>query len=100
MGTTGTTWGGDHRDNGDHSHGDHMGTFWGLWEQCGDDGDDTGMMWGQWGQHGDHGDNMGWRPRRQRRPQPWEPHGDLLGAMGTMWGQWERHGDDMGMTWG
>ena len=28
VGTTGTTWDGD---NGDHSHGDHMGTFWGLW---------------------------------------------------------------------
>ena len=46
VGTTGTTWGGDHRDNGDHSHGDHMGTFWGLWGQCGDDGDNTGMTWG------------------------------------------------------
>ena len=29
---TGTTWGGDH---GDHSHGDHMGTFWGLWDDVG-----------------------------------------------------------------
>ena len=30
-GTTGTTWGGDHGYHRDHSHGDHMGTFWGLW---------------------------------------------------------------------
>ena len=51
VGTTGTTWGGDNRDQG---HGDHMGTFWGLWGQHGDDGDDTGMTWGQ---RGDHGDN-------------------------------------------
>ena len=47
MGTKGTTWGGDHRDNGDHSHGDHMGTFWGY----GDDMGTTGMTWGR------HGDN-------------------------------------------
>ena len=46
-GTTGTTLGGD------HSHGDHMGTFWGLLGQCGDDRDDTGTT----GQCGDHGDN-------------------------------------------
>ena len=56
MGTTGTTWGGDHADNGDHSHGDHMGTFWGLWGRCGDDGDNTGMTWGRQGRCGD---NMG-----------------------------------------
>ena len=57
MGTTGTTWGGDHgdnRDHGDHSHGNHMGTFWGLWRRC---GDDVGMMGTTWGQCGDHGDN-------------------------------------------
>ena len=58
--------------------------MWGPFRQCGDDGDDMGMMWGQrgHGDNGDHGDNIGWRPRRQRRPQPWGPHGDLLGAMG------------------
>ena len=54
----GTTWAGDHGDNrgdhGDHSHGDHMGTFRGLW---GRHGDDTGITWGQRGRHGDHGDN-------------------------------------------
>ena len=44
METTGTTWGGDH---GDHSHGDHIGTFWGY-------GDDTGRG-------GRHGDNVGTR---------------------------------------
>ena len=49
-----------------------------------------------WGQHGDHGDNMGWRPWRQRRPQPWRPHGDLLG----LWGRRGQHGDDTGRTWG
>ena len=38
----GMTWGGDHGDNGDHRHGDHMGTFWGY-------GDNMGMMWGQRG---------------------------------------------------
>ena len=33
-------------------HGDHMGTFWGLWGQHEDDGDNEddvgtmGMMWG------------------------------------------------------
>ena len=30
-------------------HGDHMGTFWGLWGQHEDDGDDRDnvkMMWG------------------------------------------------------
>ena len=40
---------------GTTDHGDHMGTFWGLWGQHEDDGDDgdnvgmTGMMWGQQG---------------------------------------------------
>ena len=93
MGTTGTTWGGDH---GDHSHGDHMGTFLGQQGQC---GDDVGTMGTTWGPQ-DHGDNMGWRPQRPRRPQPWGPHGNLLRAMGddvgmtgTMWGPWGQCGD-------
>ena len=46
VGTMGTTLGGDHGDHRDHSHGDHMGTFWGLWGWCRDDGDDTWMTWG------------------------------------------------------
>ena len=84
-------------------HGDHMGTFWGLWGWCGDDGDDMGMTWGWWGWCGDHGDygdkgdTMGWRPRRQwrrpQRPQPW----------GTTWGHSGGYGDNVGMTgmtWG
>ena len=54
MGTTGTTWGGDH---GDHSHGDHMGTTWQLWEWCGDDGDDMGTTWMTWGPRRPRGDN-------------------------------------------
>ena len=66
-------------------HGDHMGTFWGLWGQCGDDGDDMGMMWGRQGRCGDHGDNMGWRPRR---PQ----------VMETTWGPFGGYGDDGGTT--
>ena len=53
VGTMGMTWG----PRGQHGvettettgHGDHMGTFWGLWEQRGDNGDDTGTMWGPWG---------------------------------------------------
>ena len=50
MGTTGTKWGGDHRD---HSHGDHMGTFWGYGhyvEMTGMMWDDVGTMGTMWGQ--------------------------------------------------
>ena len=36
MGSTGTTWGGDHGDNGDHSHGTTWGSSMGY-------GDDVGM---------------------------------------------------------
>ena len=57
---------GDDRDDvGTTDHGDHMGTFWGLWGQCDDDGDDrdnvgmTGTMWGRRGRRGDDGDNVG-----------------------------------------
>ena len=36
MGTTGTTWGGDHGDNGDHRswgpHGDLLGAMGMMWE--------------------------------------------------------------------
>ena len=106
---TGTTWGpwGQHRvETTKTMETTAMGTtwepsggygmMWGWWGWHGDDVGMTGTTWWQQGQHGDHGDNMGWRPRRQRRPQPLGPHGDLLGAMGMMWGQWGWHGDDMG----
>ena len=51
----GTMWGrlaqqGQHVETTDH--GDHMGTFWGLWGQHEDDGDDwhdVGMMVMTWG---------------------------------------------------
>ena len=75
-GTMRTTWGGDHRDNGDHSHGDHMGTFWGLWERRGDDVETTGTTWGPWGQH---------------RVETTETT-----AMGTFWGLWGQCGDNVG----
>ena len=64
---------------------------------CGDLLDDVGMTGTTRERRGDHGDNMGWRPQRQRRPQPWRPHGDLLGAMGmtgTMWGRCGDYGDN------
>ena len=57
-GTTGTTWGGDHRDH--RSWGPHgyllgaMGTTWGQQGQCGDDVGVTGATWGPWGPHGDN----------------------------------------------
>ena len=38
-------------------HGDHMGTFWGLWGQHEDDGDNVGMMWITRGRRGPCGDN-------------------------------------------
>ena len=92
MGMTGTTWGGDHRDNGDHSHGDLLGAvgMMGMTQgQCGDDRDDVGMMgttgttWG-----GDHRDHS---------------HGDHMGTFWGLWGQCVDDRDDMGMTgttWG
>ena len=67
--------------------GDHMGTFWGLWEQCeddGDDGDDTGKMWttGTMGQHG---------------VETTETTEETT-AMGTTWGPSGGYGDDVGTT--
>ena len=38
-------------------HGDHMGTFWGLWGQHEDDGDDVGMTETMRGRRGPRGDN-------------------------------------------
>ena len=46
-----------------------------------------GMTWGPRGRCGDHGDNIGWRPRRQQRPQ----------VMETTWGPSGGYGDDVGM---
>ena len=43
-GTTGTIWGRDHRDNGDHGHGEPHGDLLGA----------MGMTQGR---RGDHGDN-------------------------------------------
>ena len=84
-----------------------METTWGPSGGYGDNRDNTGMTWGQRIRCGDDGDNMGWRPRRQRRPQrpqvmetTWGPsggYGDNVGMTGTTQGQC---GDNMGTTWG
>ena len=63
-------------------HGDHMGTFWGLWGQHEDDRDNV--------------DNM-WRP--QTVETTWEPsggYGDNMRMTGMMWGQREDNGDHVG----
>ena len=58
-----------------------MGTFWGLWERCGDDGDDTGTTWG---------------PREQHGVETMETTETT--AMETTWGPSGGYGDDVGMT--
>ena len=53
-------WGrqGQHVETTDH--GDHMGTFWGLWGQhVGRMTGTTGTMWGQQGQREDDGTTWG-----------------------------------------
>ena len=55
----GTTQGRHGDDVGTTDHGDHMGTFWGLWGQCEDDGDDVGMTGTTRGRHGDDRDHIG-----------------------------------------
>ena len=87
-------WGrqGQHVETTDH--GDHMGTFWGLWGQHEDDGDDVGMTWGWRGDDGDDGDNM-WRP--QTMETTWGPsggYGDNMKTMGTTQGWRGPRGDN------
>ena len=86
-------WQGQHEETKETTdHGDHMGTFWGLWgwrEDNGDDGDNVGMMWGQWGQHVETTETT--------------DHGDHMGTFWGLWGRCEDDGDDVGMmgtTWG
>ena len=96
------TWGqrGQHVETTDH--GDHMGTFFGLWGwrgRWGQCGDDVGTMGTTWGWHGDNGDDVGTMGKTCGDHRPWRPHGDLLGAMGTMGTTWGRCGMT-GMKWG
>ena len=95
---------GDHED---HSHGDHMGTTWGLWGRLWGQRDDTGRC----GDHRDHGGQHVEEDTREtirgapRRPQRWVTtwgpsgsYGDDVGMTGTTQGQCGDNRDDMGTT--
>ena len=80
MGMTGTTFGqrGQYVETTDH--GDHMGTFWGLWGR----GDDR-----------DNGDDVG---RPQTMETTWGPSGGYGDDGGMTWGRCEDNRDHVGTT--